>query len=258
MQDQQSYWNENLDPQNLGKAGLSDEYNPKHELGFYFTPDQKFALEQLRPLPGKRVLDIGAGIGTNALHLAAQGSTVVAMDIAHERLIALRGSFALFPAEREQAGRLLLVRAAAEALPFRDAIFDAACSKSVLIHTQLEKAVPEIQRVLRHSGIGTFIEPLKRNPFVNLYRRTLAPRIWQSIARYFGETELELFRRSFPNVTIRNFYLTSFFAFAWQFGIRVPLLFRASLVPLHELDCVLMRIPGLAARAWFAVIVVRK
>jgi ubiquinone/menaquinone biosynthesis C-methylase UbiE len=256
--DQQGYWNSNLDPQNLGKSSTPSAEDWRVEQHFHHTPDQLFALQQHQPLPGKRILEIGAGLGMNSMHMAAEGATVVAIDIAPDRLRQLRLNFTAFRQQAPGSGKLHLVKAAAEALPFRDLAFDGAYTKSVLIHTKLEQAAPEIARVLKQDGVGTFIEPMTANPFVNLYRRTLAPKIWQSIARYFAEPEFAIFRQSFSRVTIQKFYFLSFLAFAWQFGVRIPALFWLTLKPMNALDRLLMRIPSLADKAWFAVLVVRK
>ena len=254
--DQQQYWNQNLDTQNLGNSASADNYNYQRELAFYFTPDQQYALEQMGKPAGKCILEIGAGLGTNSLYLASQGAKMIAMDIAHDRLALLRTRAATELADA--APRLHVIKAQAEHLPFRRDAFDVIYSKSVLIHTQIETVVPEINRTLKPGGLGTFIEPMTRNPFVNLYRRTLAPKIWQSIARYFGEPEFALFRTGFPSMSTRFFYLTGFLAFGWQFAFNAPQLFRLSLTPLNALDSALIKIPALAKRAWFAVIVVRK
>jgi len=74
--------------------------------------------------PGRRVLDLATGPGYAAAAAVARGADVVAVDVA--------------PAMVELARRLhpgLDVRQAdAEALPFRDADFDAAVSNFVVPH----------------------------------------------------------------------------------------------------------------------------
>lgn len=255
--DQQSYWNKNLDPQNLGRE-KHEAVNWENEFAFYHTPDQDYALRQVRPLRGKQVLELGAGLGINAINMAAEGAHVAAVDIAHDRLVALRQRQADFVSRRSFTGKLHLVKAAAEALPFRDAAFDVVYSKSVLIHTDLDRSVAEARRVMADGGVGTFIEPMTQNAFVNLYRLWFAPKIWQSIARYFGEEELEIFRRVFRSIEVKRFYFLGFFAFVWQFALPVRVLFRVSLWNLWLVDKLLMQVPALAKRAWFAVVVVRK
>ena len=93
--------------------------------------------------PGRRMLDLATGPGYAAAAAVARGADVVAVDVA--------------PAMVELARRLhpgLDVRHAdAEALPFRDADFDAAVSNFVVPHLgRHDKAVAELVRVLRPGG----------------------------------------------------------------------------------------------------------
>jgi ubiquinone/menaquinone biosynthesis C-methylase UbiE len=248
---QQEYWGANLDPRNLGTHRGSLRAGILGEREFHFTPDRQDALAELRPLAGKRVLEVGAGVGYNALHLASEGATVVAIDISAERLAALKSVGA--------GERLWCVKCAAEALPFRGEVFDAACSKSVLIHTRIAESSAEVARTLVPDGIAVFIEPMTRNPFANLYRATLAPPEWKRFTRYFSEREIGEAVSGFQDYQARYYYFLSFLAFAWQFGVRVPALFRFSLALLNGLDRLLFAaFPSLRRLAWFVMIVARK
>lgn len=229
-----------------------EEFDLASELVFYLTPDQREAIHSLQPVEGCRFLEVGAGLGVNALYMARQGAEVVAIDIARERLRSLQrlADGAGVPPER-----IHLVQCSAEALPFRSTCMNRVYSKAVLIHTDLERTVPELHRVLTAGGRGVFVEPMKHNPLVNAYRRTLAPQEWRQITRYFGSEEIGLFTQSFPRTSCRYFYLFGFVAFVWQFAVRVPLLFRVSLAGLSILDGILMRLaPVLNRLAWFVVI----
>lgn len=256
--EQKTYWNENLDPQNLGAGFDVGQFNYRQELAFYMTPDQEYALEQFEPIAGKRVIEIGAGIGTNAMYLASKGATVLATDIASDRLRALR-AIAAHVIGPEAAARIIAVKCAAEALPFRSEVFDYAYSKSVIIHTRIPEAMAEIHRTMRSGAVGMFIEPMTRNPFVNLYRNTLAPKIWKQITTYFTDREIGMVSKPFSKSETRFYYLTGFLAFVWQFGVRATAPFRASLLAFGALDHLLFRIVPAAKRlAWFVAIRVTK
>lgn len=225
---------------------------------FYMTPDQEWALEQLGDLEGKCVLEVGAGIGINAMYLASRGAVVIATDIAADRLAILK-AIATQTLGAEVAARIIAVKCAAEALPFRDGSFHRAYTKSVIIHTRIPDAASELSRTMKPDGRGVFIEPLTRNPFVNLYRATLAPKIWREITTYFTQREVEIVTKPFASSKTRYFYWVSFAAFALQFGVRAPALFRAVLRPLWGFDRWLFRVfPRLARDAWFVAIAVRR
>ena len=250
--DHKGYWDSNLDVQNLGQeTGL----NLAEELQFLDSPDQRKAFQLMSPLAEKRILEIGCGLGVNAIYLARQGATIIAMDYSGERLAELKPLL-------EKLGlqdRVLLVQASAEQLPFDDSVFDHAFSKSVMIHTKLDEAVAEIKRTLTDSGSGVFIEPLQKNPFVNFYRKFFAPKIWAEITNYFGKRELDCFRAIFGKLEEHRFYLFAFFAFYFQFGKRSPTCYQLFMKPLQALDASLFFVlPVLKRLAWFTVLKVDK
>ncbi len=89
----------------------------------------------------RRVLDVGCGTG-DALDRAGTEFLAVGIDIDHD---ALRSGSKLFP-------RCRLSCATGEALPFKDASFDAVLSRVALPYMNLPIALEEIARVLRHGG----------------------------------------------------------------------------------------------------------
>ncbi len=251
--DQRAYWDRNLDIQNLGSRTSSARLDLNRELAFYFSPEQEYALTRLwgdEGPKGKRILEIGCGLGLFALFLAIQEAEVHVVDISSSRLDFLRKkAFELGLDER-----IHVHCAPAENLPFADEFFDAVYTKSVLIHTDLPHAAAEAARVLKPGGRGVFVEPLDANPLVNLYRRWFAPKEWKTIAVYFNPERLRMLARPFGSMTVGHFYLIGFLAFFWQFGLKNLTLFRSTLAILHPLDRFLFRLlPPLKRLAWFAV-----
>jgi SAM-dependent methyltransferase len=100
------------------------------------------ALDWLLPAGARRVLDLGAGTGKLTRQLAACGLEVIAVE-------PLRGM-------REQLERALPdVRALAgraEAIPLPDGAVDAVLVAQAWHWVDLERAVPEVARVLRPGG----------------------------------------------------------------------------------------------------------
>jgi len=151
------------------------------------------------------------------------------------------------------------VAGAAEDMPVRNERADVVFTKSVLIHTDLDKAAGEIHRVLAPGGHGVFIEPLNRNPLIRLYRSWFAPKIWRDITRYFDADSMATLRRPFGRLRWKPFYLCATAAFVFQYGLRRRELFEGSLRTLRKLDhSLLKRFPGLEDWCWFAAIETRK
>jgi len=253
--EQREYWDQNLDLRNLSCASAGEIPDLEKEWAFFMSPEQVFALQRIGAPAGLRVLEVGGGLGLNALWLARRGARVTVLDLSGERLRMLARL-----AEREGLrGRLELVQGVAEALPFRDESFDREFTKSVLLHVNLDQAAPELRRVLRNGGKGIFVETMAQNPFVNLYRRFFGPPIWRTIAKYFDEARLREIARPFGGARVWTFYFLGFLAFYWQFGNRNLKRFRGWLGLLGKIDGALLSwFPGLRKRCWFAVVEVEK
>ena len=93
-------------------------------------------------LPLRRVLDLGAGTGKLTRQLVAHGADVVAVEPGAE----MRGVFArVLPGVELLAG-------SAEAIPLPDESVDAITAAQAFHWFDLERALPEMHRVLRPGG----------------------------------------------------------------------------------------------------------
>lgn len=252
---QHDYWDRHAGTSNLPDGEQLTATGWPDEIAFYLTPEQDYAYDAMRPLEGRHILELGCGVGVNAINLGCEGASVFALDASHERLKVL----ADVVSDLGRPARVFPVCATAENLPFREGAFDAVYTKSSLIHTDLETAMTECRRVLRAGGRGVFCEPTTSNPFVWLYRRFLGPKEWKSITRYFSRREERVFTAVFGNLSFASFFFISFLAFYWQFGRRHLKRFRRWLAFFHPIDRFLFAIcPPLKRLAWFRVYVVKK
>jgi ubiquinone/menaquinone biosynthesis C-methylase UbiE len=100
---------------------------------------------------GGRTLDLGCGTGRN-LPLFPAETKIVGVDFTFESLLRAR--------KREP--RALLVRASAEALPFREGTFDTVVSGLLLCSVaRPDVAVGEMRRVLRDDGDLRLLEHVR-------------------------------------------------------------------------------------------------
>src|SRR4029077_242643 len=106
-------------------------------------------MEGLRPLAGRRVLDLGCGKGRFARALGEQGARVVGLDVSAAML-------------EEAAGTGLdRVRGSARRLPFETASFDRVVAVEVFEHLApeaLDGVCGEVWRVLRPGGIFVVVD----------------------------------------------------------------------------------------------------
>jgi SAM-dependent methyltransferase len=118
--------------------------------------------------PGARVLDIGCGTGAYTAPLS-QGSDAL--------FVGIDCAPALLRLANERTGEHVSFSAAdASNLPFATDTFDAVVGNAVLHHLPLDRALPELLRVLKPSGRFCFAEPNQLNPQVFAERSTTAMR----------------------------------------------------------------------------------
>jgi ubiquinone/menaquinone biosynthesis C-methylase UbiE len=134
-------------------------YGREHEFGTraFFDAVERHRYQEYAPwmgevmgfdqFAGKRLLEVGCGMGTDLLQFARGGAKVTGVDLTprsieisrhHLKLYSQRGDFAITDAEK---------------LPFADKSFDVVYSNGVLHHTSdTAGAIREIYRVLRPGG----------------------------------------------------------------------------------------------------------
>jgi len=96
---------------------------------------------------GKRLLEVGCGMGTDLLQFARGGAKVTGVDLTPRSIELSRRHLSLYG----QTGEFAVANC--ETLPFADESFDVAYSNGVLHHTaETAGAVREIHRVLRPGG----------------------------------------------------------------------------------------------------------
>ena len=103
----------------------------------------RWALEPVRDRAGVRVADIGAGTGKLTATLVRLGADVTAVEPDRQMLAELRRAM---PAVRSVPG-------SAEEIPLPDASVDAALAGQAMHWFDLDRAMPEIARVLTPGGV---------------------------------------------------------------------------------------------------------
>jgi SAM-dependent methyltransferase len=149
----QEYWNERI----------HDLEMTAHEPGTreFFRDLDAYRFDKLRYLPrlvdfsgyrGKRLLEIGCGIGTDLVRFAAGGAQAVGVDLSVTALDLARQN-----AECSHVP-LTLHLANGEALPFEDASFDVVYAHGVLQYTaDPRRMASECHRVLAPGGEAIFM-----------------------------------------------------------------------------------------------------
>ena len=138
---------------------------------------------------GKKVLEIGPGLGTDHAQFARAGAEMYALDLTARHLDLTRRRIGI------EGLTTRAVRADAERLPFSDGTFDAVYSFGVLHHTPgTQAAIGEIHRALRPGGLAIISLYHKHSAFywicTMLLRGVIRGRLWtQGHRRLLSEIE---------------------------------------------------------------------
>lgn len=149
----QTYWNERIHDLEM------TEHAPG-TAGFFSDLDE-YRFDKLRYLPkvvdfdgyaGKKLLEVGCGIGTDLVRFAKGGAEVTGVDLSTTALELAEQN------ARQADVSMQLELANGEDLPFDDAAFDVVYGHGVLQYTaEPHKMVAECRRVLRSDGIAIFM-----------------------------------------------------------------------------------------------------
>ena len=145
------------------------------------------------PLQGRKVLDVGAGVGGAALAFAFYQADVFAIDVdskylsvAHEFVSLAKTKVA---SRNLPLGRVQIYKISAESLAFPDSVFDFVFCSDVLEHVPYPiRTLEEIYRVLKPEGTllirqGFALNPhfLRLDPHYGLPLVTLMPAILRAV-----------------------------------------------------------------------------
>jgi SAM-dependent methyltransferase len=195
---------------------------------------------------GGRALECGCGLDDTALTLGGRGVHVTAIDISPVAIEQFEKRVAAAGLSDRVEGRVMN----AEALEFDDGSLDLVFGTGILHHLNLAGALPEIARVLKPTGRAVFIEPLGRNPVINLYRR-LTPRMRTPDEHPLIGDDFDLARRWFGGVDVQPFHALSLLAVP----ARRTRHFSGALDALDRADAKMFAaVPRTTALAWTCVL----
>lgn len=221
--------------------------------------ENRFIRRLLGPLAGKKIVDIGSGLGESSVYFALQGAQVTCTDLSPE-MVSTAGRLA------ERHGLSIEgVVCPAEHLQLPSSAFDIAYIANTIHHVSSKAALlEEIKRVLKPGGIFVSIDPLTYNPVINVYRR-MATQVRTPDEFPLSFEDVQLVKKYFANVGHREFWILSLALFLKYYLVnrihpnqdrywkRIFSETDRSLLwwkPLRWLDAGLTRIPLVRRLAW--------
>jgi 2-polyprenyl-3-methyl-5-hydroxy-6-metoxy-1,4-benzoquinol methylase len=229
--------------------------------------ENRYILRQLGDLRGKRLLDIGCGLGESSVLFAKRGALVTAADISPQMV-----EFALELARRHGV-QLQSAVGPAEHLGFAESSFDIIYTANTIHHLVNKPAFFEKVRLyLKPGGIFCSWDPVRYNPAINVYRR-IAADVRTEDENPLGRRDLRLVNAYFSEVQTRHFWLLSLALFGkyflvdrinpnqtryWKRIYQEPPRGLWWWRPLEWCDRILLRVPGLRWLSWNIVIIARR
>jgi ubiquinone/menaquinone biosynthesis C-methylase UbiE len=178
--------------------------------------ENRFALSQMAEIKGKKILDLGCGMGDASLYFASRGAKVYSVDISPEMIRLVKR----ISQKNNIGGKIIAKVMVAEKLKFPNNYFDFVYGNGVLHHVEIDKALQEVYRVLKKGGVAVFTEPLEHNPVINIYRR-MADRVrttTESPLKYHRLNKLTKAR--FRKVFHHEFHFFTLGIFLWYFVVE--------------------------------------
>ena len=225
--------------------------------------ENDFILERMGTLSGKKLLDIGAGLGESSVYFALQGAQVTTVDISPQMVeMALRLG-------RKHGVELHGMVAGAEDLDLPANSYDIIYVANTIHHVHnRESLFEQMLHALKPGGMFISYDPIAYNPIINVYRR-MATAVRTPDESPLTVADLKLARKYFSNVQHREFWISSLLLFVKYYLIdhvhpnddrywkRILKETHESLwwwTPLRALDTLLTRIPLVRWLAWNVVI----
>ncbi|MGQ4646696.1 methyltransferase domain-containing protein [Lyngbya aestuarii] len=231
------------------------------------APENRFILQELRDIRGKRLLDLGCGAGENSVYFAKQGAQTVATDYSPGMVAVALQLAASQGIEIE--GRT----ANAMALDFPENSFDIVYASNLLHHIPDPKiALQEMHRVLKPGGKACFWDPLKHNPVINVYRR-MATEVRTEDEMPLDINLINYIKSLFSETAYDTFWLATLWIFLhfyliekvdpnqeryWKKIILEQERLASTYQRLEKLDGLLKKVPGIKRFAWNLAVVATK
>lgn len=229
------------------------------------APEMRYITQRLGKLQGKRLLDVGCGLGEASVYFALRGAEVTSSDLSQGMLDATCRLARLHDTKVTPH-----VSAAEDLQLSQDSKFDIIYTGNLLHHVDIEKTLIRLKRHLAEGGILVTWDPLAYNPAINVYR-SMATDVRTPDEHPLKWTDIKSFHKYFNRVETRYFWLTTLVIFVfmavvqrrnpnrerfWKVVVQEGEKWRWLYSPLEKLDRLLLQIfPPMRLLCWNVVVV---
>jgi SAM-dependent methyltransferase len=225
--------------------------------------ENQFILSRIGPLAGKKLLDLGAGLGESSVYFALQGARVTTVDISRQMVEMALNLGKKFGVSIEG------IVSSAEDLELPASTYDIIYVANTIHHVHNRSALfKQMSNALKPGGMFFSYDPLAYNPLINVYRR-MATAVRTPDEMPLSKADIELARRYFSGVQHREFWISTLILFLkyylvdrvhpnqdryWKRILKETPDQLRWWTPLRVLDRFLTRVPLVRWLAWNVVI----
>ena len=221
--------------------------------------ENKAILARMGDLTGKRLLDVGCGLGESSVYFALKGAKVTAVDLSPGMVECAVNLGKVHGVEIEG------ITQSGESLDVPAGHYDIVYIANTIHHvTDKRQLFGQIQKALKPGGRFFSFDPLAYNPVINVYRR-MATKVRTEDEAPLTFADVKLAGEYFHNVQHREFWILTLSLFlkyylidrvhpnADRYWKRIFLETPATLawwIPLERIDRLLTEIPLVRRLAW--------
>lgn len=171
------------------------------------APEMRYITKRLANIKGKRLLDVGCGLGEASVYFAMLGAEVTSSDLSQGMLDATTRLAKVNGVSIKQH----LASAEDMQLSSEDK-FDIIYAGNLLHHVNIEETIVRIKPYLSEGGVLVTWDPLAYNPAINVYR-SMATDVRTPDEHPLKWRDIKLFRKHFADVETKYFWLSTLLIF---------------------------------------------
>lgn len=214
----------------------------------YFKQVNLKLKKMLGNVEGKEVLDIGCGRGNLSFYLARKGANVIGIDLSKNFINFCKNK----PTKLNLKVEFRVMNA--QIPDFEDNTFDIIVGSRIIHHLpDVELFFRECKRLLKKKGFITFIEPLKKNPIVEMNRKHLNPKKRTKHEHPLFLSDVMNAKKIFGNIKHVEYYIVSPSTMLFKTLFKKPEVFRVLYKFLQFIEFPLYKISFLRNYCWQTV-----
>ena len=178
------------------------------------APEMRSIAKQIQNHGGKKILDIGCGLGEVSVYFAYKGFDVTALDISSEMLKVTKRLAAKYNVS------VNTIHSTAESLNIqKNEKFDIIYVGNLFHHVDINETLIKLKPHLKKGGMLISWDPLAYNPVINVYRK-IAMGVRTDDEHPITRSDIKLFKQNFLNVKTEYYWLTTLVIFLIMYFIE--------------------------------------